>query len=209
MSPNTEDPFAAYYFEHEQQELCGQAVSAITEEFVDNYPSVVDRFFTRYYYIKPGNDAAPYQVLFHSNRICLICLAPQHPAFKSKITELNFDIGNADRSKNAVKGKGKKGGMALQADSTLALLSTEDGKVYKVPSCIRGKLIEVNMEMSQKPERLNTAPEGEGFLAIVLPKPEHCDEIKASLLNQQQYEEYLTKMSCKMEENKDANAVES
>lgn len=185
------DPLAEYYFQHEPQTICGQEVTAIIDEYVDNYPSVVDRFFTRYYYIKKsGSDKSPYQVLFHSNRICLISLAPEHPAYSNGIASLNFDIGQTDRAKNTVKGKGKKGGMVLQHDSTLALLTTKSGEVYKIPSCVRSKLVEVNTTYSENPESLLTAEEGANYIAIVLPKPEHCEDIKASLMTQEQYDEY-------------------
>uniref|UniRef100_A0A1I8NMG3 Protein Abitram n=1 Tax=Stomoxys calcitrans TaxID=35570 RepID=A0A1I8NMG3_STOCA len=187
------DPLADYYFQHEPQIICGEDVKSITDEYVDDYPSVVDRFFTRYYYIKKGGDQSPYQVLFHSNRICLICLAPEHPAFSKGIASINFDIGQTDRAKNTVKGKGKKGGMVLQHDSTLALLTTKTGDVYKIPSCVRSKLVEVNTKYAEDPESLITAEEGAGYFAIVLPKPEHCEEIKASLMNQEQYDEYMKK----------------
>lgn len=185
------DPLVEFYFQPEPQIICGQEVKPITDEFVENLPSVVDRFFTRYYFIKKGADQAPYMVLFHSNRICLICLAPEHPALQNGIMSINFDIGQMDRSKNTVKGKGKKGGMILQADSTLALLQSKTGEVYKVPSCVRSKLVEVNTGVAEHPELLANLPEGEGYFAIVLPKPEHCEEIKASLMTQQQYDEYL------------------
>lgn len=185
------DPLSEYYFQQEPQTICGQEVKPITEDYADDYPSVVDRFFTRYYYIKKsGSDQSPYQVLFHSNRICLICLAPEHPAFTKGIASINFDIGQTDRAKNTVKGKGKKGGMVLQHDSTLALLTAKSGEVYKIPSCVRSKLVEVNTKYSQDPESLLTAEEGAGYFAIVLPKPEHCEDIKSSLMTQEQYDEY-------------------
>ncbi|KAM7362278.1 protein Abitram [Cochliomyia hominivorax] len=194
------DPLAEYYFQEETQNICGQDVKPITDEFIENFPSVVDRFFTRYYYIKKGADQAPYKVLFHSNRICLICLASDHPALENGIGSINFDIGQMDRSKNTVKGKGKKGGMILQADSTLALLTSKTGEVYKVPSCVRSKLVEVNTSISENPDLLANLPEGEGYFAIVLPKPEHCDEIKASLMTQQQYDEYQQTLKTNNEE---------
>ncbi|SPP80808.1 protein Abitram [Drosophila guanche] len=185
----TADPLESFYFEHEeQQRICGQPVSPITDGFDPNYPSVVDRFFTRYYYIRAN---AAYQVLYHSNRICLICLAPTHPALAQGIATLSFDVGNVDRSQNVVKGKGKKGGMILQADSTLALLTTETGQTYKIPSCIRGKLVEVNAALVAEPKLLEQLPEGAGYFAILLPKIENCDLIKEKLLTQEQYEEYL------------------
>ncbi|XP_017117218.1 protein Abitram [Drosophila elegans] len=188
MSVQSEDPLDPFYFEHEEQVICGQSVSPITDGYQEDYPSVVDRFFTRYYYFK---GEVPYQVLYHSNRICLICLAPDHPGPGQGISSVNFDIGNVDRSQNVVKGKGKKGGMILQPESTLALLTTESGETYKVPSCIRGKLVEVNTALVEEPKLLEQLPEGAGFFAILLPKIENCDAIKASLLTQEQYEARL------------------
>jgi len=188
MSVLSEDPLEPFYFEHEEQEICGKLVTPITDGFQEDYPTVVDRFFTRYYYFK---GEVPYQVLYHSNRICLICLASDHPALSQGISSVNFDIGNVDRSQNVVKGKGKKGGMILQAESTLALLTTESGETYKVPSCIRGKLVEVNTALVEEPKLLEQLPEGAGYFAILLPKIENCDAIKASLLTQEQFEERL------------------
>lgn len=185
-----EDPFAPYYFQHEEQKICGEPVSPITDCYDPNYPSVVDRFFTRYYYIKGG---APYQVLYHSNRICLICLAPSHPAYNEGIASVSYDVGNMDRSQNVVKGKAKKGGMILQADTTLALLTTETGTVYKIPSCIRGKLVEVNTALQTDAKQLHQAAEGAGYFGILLPKIENCNDIISNLLTQQQYEEQLKK----------------
>ncbi|GBP03880.1 FAM206 family protein CG9288 [Eumeta japonica] len=79
--------------------------------------------------------------------------------------------------------------MILQADSTLALLTSKTGEVYKVPSCVRSKLVEVNTSITEYPELLENLPEGEGYFAIVLPKPEHCDEIKVTM-TQEKYDEY-------------------
>lgn len=189
MPTEPEDPLEPYYYNHVPEIIGGINIPSITEEWVENYPSVVDRFFTRYYYIKETSEPAPYQVLFHSNRVCLICLAPEHPAIKDGIKSFTFDIGNTDRSKNTVKGKGKKGGMVLQHDSTLAILTTEQNKTYKIPSCVRSKLVEVNTAWVEEPKRLETAAEGEGYVAIVLPKPEDCENIKRSLLTRAQYNE--------------------
>ncbi|XP_067632501.1 protein Abitram-like [Eurosta solidaginis] len=202
MLPET-DPLLSYYYKHEQQSIGGIEVPSITEDWVENHPSVVDRFFTRYYYIKEGNDPAPYQILFHSNRICLICLASEHPAIKMGIKSLTFDIGNTDRSKNTVKGKGKKGGMVLQHDSTLAILTTEQGKTYRIPSCVQSKLIEVNALWVDEPKRLESVAEGEGYIAIVLLKPDDCEAIKRSLLTQEQYNEKWSELK-----NAEAKSVE-
>ena len=176
-----------YYNEPNDEIIAGHSVCPIENEHIDIFPSVVDRFFTRYYHIKPGRPKEVYMVLFHSNRVCLICLAPCHPILSQNLNDIkiSYNIGNSDRSANKVKGKGKKGGMALQPDSTLAIL-TSDNVNYKVPSCIRSKLIEVNDKLPNKPELLGQ--EGDGYLAIVLPKPENCEDIKTSLLTQEQFD---------------------
>lgn len=183
------DPLEEFYFQHVKEEICGLPVPPITDDYIEENPSIVDRYFTRYYFIKPGAKREPYLVLFHSNRVCLICLAPEHPVFKSGIAGISFDIGNMDRSQNQVSGKGKKGGMALQKDSTLAIITGHDGETYKVPSCIKGKLIEVNPRIVKSPELM--AAIGDGYLAIVLPKPEHCDEIKKQLMTEEEYRSHL------------------
>lgn len=185
-----EDPLTPYYFEPEDGD-----VPPITADYQEPFPSMVERFFIRYYYIKKCSKMTPYQVLFHSNRICLICLAPEHPALKAGVKSVNFDIGQSNRSENTVKGKGKKGGMILQADSTLALITDFNGEVYKVTACIRSKLIEVHAKLQDNPELLSSKlEEGAGYIAIVLPKIELCDEIKASLLTEAEYkEQYLLK----------------
>lgn len=183
-----EEDLSAYYFDDKEEMIDDIRIPPITEDYVENYPSVVDRFFTRYYYKKLGssdNTDEYYLVLFHSNRVCLICLPPEHPAFKIGIEKISYNIGNTDRSQNHVRGKGKKGGMILQDDSTLALITCKDNTIYKVPSCIRGKLIEVNERIVENPEILSK--EGDGYLAIVLPKPEHCDQIKENLISNSQY----------------------
>ncbi|XP_055678888.1 protein Abitram [Lutzomyia longipalpis] len=162
-------------------------VSDIADEFdpEKKYPSVVDRFFTRYYYIRPDRQDEDHMVLLHSNRICLMCLAPGHVAFEKGITSVTYDIGNYDRSKNAVSGKRKKGGMHLQPGTALALVTCSDGSEYKVVSGITGKLIEVNQRIVDDPSRMGS--EGEGYVAIVLSKIEKIEGIKTSLLTEEQY----------------------
>lgn len=167
------------------------------------HPSVVDRFFTRYYQVLPDK-LEDHLVLYHSNRICLVGLAKSHIAFKKGIESIRYDIGNCDRGKNAVKGKGKKGGMPLQPNSTIAIVKCTDGTEYRVQSCITGKLIEVNKRLLDNVDLLGV--EGMGHVAIVLPKPEHCADIKESLFTQLQYNMLRTTTSSATE-NKDGKFI--
>lgn len=162
------------------QIIGGQSVPSIENDYMLDYPSIVDRFFKRYHYIHPAKQTEPHLVLFHSNRICLIGLASSHEAFTRGIKSVSFEVGKIDRSLNQVSGKKKSGGMIVQADSTLALVTCNDGSVFKVRGCVQGKLVEVNQRIVQDVELLRT--EGYGYVAIVMPKPEQCESIKEKLL---------------------------
>lgn len=74
-----------------------------------------------------------------------------------------------------------------QAQSALAVLTCNDGTEYKVYGCFNAKLMEVNTRLVDKPELLAT--EGDGFVAVALPKMENIDAIKAALLTAEQYAE--------------------
>lgn len=175
-----------YYLAEEPQIICGETIRSIVEDFVEDYPSTVDRFFTRYYYVHPGKKDEPHQVLFHSNRICLVGLAPEHVAFQKGIQSITFEVGKIDRGENQVSGKKKSGGMILQMDSTLALVTCEDGSVYKVRGCIQGKLVEVNKRVVENMSLLRE--EGDGYVAVVMPKPEQCEAIKGKLMSREEYD---------------------
>lgn len=174
-----------YFFEEPPHIICGLTVPSIVNDFNGDCPSVVDRFFGKYYYRLPNTDDEDHLILFHSNRVCLVGLAPSHIALQKGITSVNYKIGNVDRSQNVCSGKGKKGAMNLQPTSALAILSCRDGSEYKVLSCVTAKLIEVNGHIAERPELL--AMPGDGYVAICLPKPENSEAIKAGLLSVDQY----------------------
>ncbi|XP_050071249.1 protein Abitram [Anopheles maculipalpis] len=176
-----------YWYEEESQEICGIKVPSILNDFIANQPPLVDRFYTKLYYVPPNKPDEPQQILFHSNRICLVGLAKKHVAFTKGIRSVSFEVGKFDRSENKVSGRKKSGGMILQADSTLALVTCVDDSVYKVRSCVQGKLVEVNDRVVEDPVLMRIS--GEGFVAIVMPKIEHCDALKERLLGEEAYHE--------------------
>lgn len=153
------------------------------------YKSVTDRYFSRRYCVNVKNeDKNDHLLLFHSNRICLVTLAPSHPLFKSSSDFIvDYQIGNIDRSKNAVKGKGKKGGQLLDSSSILCKILLKDGTEYKVSSCINGKLIEVNEMLSVNPSLLRTHPDSDGYIAVILSNIATSDSRKDELLTEEQY----------------------
>jgi glycine cleavage system H lipoate-binding protein len=174
-----------YYLNEDEY---NEKVPSITTFYSGEYPSVVDRYFTRFYHPKRSSDGSENEdhiVLYHSNRLCLIGLARSHVAFSKGIVSMTYNIGNCDRSQNQVKGKHKKGGMNLQPQTTLAIVNCKDGSEYKVVSCITGKLIEVNDRIENDLDKL--AIEGAGYVAVVLIKPENCEKIKNSLVTEESY----------------------
>lgn len=167
-----------------------EGVPSIITFYNGEYPSVVDRYFTRFYYTKTsldGSENEDHLVLFHSNRLALIGLAKSHIAFSKGITGISYNIGNCDRSLNhkALKGKHKKGGMNLQPSTALAIVTCKDGSEYKVVSGITGKLIEVNDRLETDLEKLSV--EGTGYIAVILCKPELCEKIKSTLVSESDY----------------------
>lgn len=176
---------SAYYYKTNPEIICGQEVSSIIESFNADHPSVVERFFSKHYYCRDDIVTEMHTILHHSNRICLIGFDKSHVAVQKGIQSINFDIGNCDRSKNQVSGKGKHGAMNLQPLSTLAIVTCVDGTEYKVLSTITGKLIEVNERLLTKPDLIGV--DGYGYVAVVLPKIEKCNEIISHLLTEEQY----------------------
>lgn len=180
-----------FYFEPVSEVICDVPVPPITAFLVESHPSAVDRFFTRYYFCREDSADEWHNVLVHSNRICLIGLDASHPAVKKGVKSINFDIGNCDRSKNQVSGKSKRGGMNLQPTSTLAIVTCLDGIEYKVISTITGKLIEVNENLVGNPQLIGV--EGNGYIAVVLPKIDKCSDNISSLLTEDQFKEKIIK----------------
>ncbi|XP_070507634.1 protein Abitram [Chironomus tepperi] len=151
------------------------------------FPSVVDRYFTRFYCKRTSEngDNEDHLILFHTNGVCLVSIAKSHIAFKKGIESINYDIGNCDRSQNQVKGKHKKGAMNLQKNTTIAIIKTVDGTEYKVFSCVGGKLLEVNERLHDDMKKLEH--EGHGYIAVVLPKISNIGKEKESLVNETEY----------------------
>lgn len=182
-----------YYFNEEKTLFDGIECPSILCDFDANFPSPVDRYFSRFYYRKSDTVNEDHQILIHSNRICLIGLAPSHIAFVKGIKSVDFNIGNIDRRKNHCSGKGKKGAMNLQPTSALAIVTCNDDTQYKIVSCITGKLTEVNERLTESPQLLTQ--EGDGYVAICLPKIDKAEDIKQTLISEESYKQLSSELS--------------
>lgn len=111
-------------------------------------------------------------ILVHSNRLCVVTIAPTHPilAGNLEIESINFEsVGHKSRLTNKVSGKFKKGGQRLKEKSLICVVRTCDGQEHLIHSCISGTLIEVNERLIEEPSLLQLKPWSDGYIAVILP----------------------------------------
>ncbi|XP_053189845.1 protein Abitram [Scomber japonicus] len=164
-----------------------------------NAPSVIDRYYTRWYRADmKGNPCEDHCILQHSNRLCVITLAETHPVLQNgrTIKNINYQISNAcSRLNNKVSGKSKRGGQFLTDFAPLCRITCTDETEYTVYSCIRGRLLEVNESILERPALLLEKPSTEGYIAVILPKFEESKSITENLLTREQFESVVSKRS--------------
>ncbi|XP_045778892.1 protein Abitram [Maniola jurtina] len=153
------------------------------------YKSFTDRYFSKRYILNvKGIENNDIMLMFHSNRVTLLCLAPSHFFFKKKDKyTLNFNTGKVDRLSNQVKGKGKKGGQALYPDSVICKVEWNDNTAFNIPCGMKGTLVEINENLVKNPELLREAPDSDGFIAIMLSSITITDATKNELLTCEEY----------------------
>lgn len=166
--------------------------SLTSDQLQSRYTDVSDRYYEHKYCleISPEIRDVHQRVSFHSNRICMISLAEHHPiiANRKRVSKIDCSIDEkTDRLKNAASGKGKRGAQKLEAGSLLCSLECDDGTVYPVYSCVKGKLIEMNESLLKQPHLLVEKPVSEGFIALLLPVLNTFDQMKSSMLSCEEY----------------------
>ena len=110
--------------------------NSISSTNPEDYKTVTERYYTKFYSLDEDRSRChDILVLNHSNKICLITLAPSHPVLANnlKIARVNFEVSKkVDRKSNKTTGKSKKGGQLLETTSILAIVETESGESYPV-----------------------------------------------------------------------------
>lgn len=143
---------------------------------------VNERYFTKYFTPKgcvvgvEGSKPLDQCVLYHSNKICVVCIAPSHPIVTDdsiEIESIDFHNGSFDLSKNKVYGKRKRGGHRLLPESALCQVQCKGDVKFIFRSCVKGYLVEVNDRLQANTNLLKTKPLSEGYLAILTQKLSH------------------------------------
>ncbi|PSS31227.1 Protein Simiate like [Actinidia chinensis var. chinensis] len=150
--------------------------------------SAVETNFVPYFapdFIKTGHDQYVYR---HANGLCVIGLAPTHLAFKDDggVTAVDFNVGKSDRSGIKVTGKRKKNAQHFASNTALCKVCTKDTS-YIVRCCVKGSLLEVNDMLITQPGLLNSAADREGYIAIIMPKPDDWLKAKSLLVGADEY----------------------
>jgi len=163
-------------------------------QYSGHFSTVTNRYFTPYYKMdvqSPGDNMC---IWIHSNRICMLALAPSHVILQDNkdIKKLDFRVSDKlDRSLNKVSGKGKHGAQPLQTNSNICTISCLDGQTYVIKCCMIGKLVEVNEILLENPQLLKEPLHKGGYLAIILPNIKLLESLKKSLLTHDQYTELI------------------
>lgn len=126
-------------------------------------------------------------IMFHSNRVCLITIAPTHPVITDDKTivkvEHTFEgYEKIDRLSSQPIGKSKKGGQKLQKNSPICAIVCSDDSKYVITACLGSRLIEINQLICSKPNLLKQRPLSQGFIAIIQPNDwKRMAEVRDSL----------------------------
>lgn len=138
-----------------------------------NYPSVVERYYKRMYALdvmgKPNEDIC---LMFHSNRVCVITLAPSHPIVleNKSVKQVDYQITEkVNRLDNKVSGKTKRGGQFLTYESPLCRVTCDDNRMFVIRAGFNGRLLEVNENLHSTPQLLVNKYETNGYIAIAIP----------------------------------------
>lgn len=159
---------------------------------VETFPNVIERYYTLRYNIDVGEPGNDHRILFHSNKLCIITLAPSHPILRSRktISRLNFQISkNVNRLSNKMSGKMKRGAQLLQSSSALCFIECSDDTKYTVFANVPGKLIEINENLDKQPQMID--PLGKGYIAIVLADHNISNNLRNTFFTADQYNEAI------------------
>ncbi|XP_076327465.1 protein Abitram [Tachypleus tridentatus] len=161
---------------------------------VDFFPCIWERYYTPYFVVDQSN-SGDQCILFHSNGICVITIAPSHPLFtkEKEIDSIDFQ----SRLNNQVFGRWKKGGQFMKPESTLCLIKCKDGTQFTMYSRVQGTLIEINKSLIDNPSLLVKKPWSDGYIAVILPPLHKSENQKKNLLSLENYQKLeKMKISC-------------
>uniref|UniRef100_A0A8C7ZUD9 Protein Abitram n=1 Tax=Oryzias sinensis TaxID=183150 RepID=A0A8C7ZUD9_9TELE len=153
-------------------------------------PSIIDRYYTRWY--RAGKkvliNLCPLIFLFHwiSNMF-------KYFGLKNKQLFLYYRYEGATVRGPLYSPAFKQGGQFLTDFAPLCRITCTDETKYTIYSCIRGRLLEVNENILERPNLLLEKPSTEGYIAVILPKFEESKSVTENLLSRKEFERIVSK----------------
>jgi len=182
---------------------CGEPHFAPTSSAFEELPALsastitpltyVQRYYTRLFLPDGGVPSCRGQdhyVHLQSNRVCIVGVAPAHPAARAGSRVVAVDFSDALR-KLAVSGKRKRGSVAVEPGYPLARVRLADGRSYVVRACLSARVLEVNRRLETEPGLLGALPETAGFVAILELQLAKVVAARATLLSEARYAQLL------------------
>jgi hypothetical protein len=119
----------------------------------------------------------------------VVGLAATHPlrALRKQVTLVDYNVTKQSRLNNKVLGKAKRGGLWMEPASPLCDVTCADGSKYRLYSCVRGHLLEINERLVTHPELLVSRTNSEGYLGIINPKHLEQESVADKLLDEAAY----------------------
>jgi hypothetical protein len=144
-----------------------------------HYLSYLERYFTKYYMLDVRTPFSDHLIMLHSNKVAVCAVAPSHPVLdskKHKITRVEF----IQQVNEEMRGKHKHFANNVNVNQPICkifcdVLPSEDSNesstvTFVICSCLNAKLIETNERLLTNPELVQTKPDTEGYIAILMPK---------------------------------------
>jgi hypothetical protein len=150
------------------------------------YPTVIERYFTKFYSVyvhnEPGNDTL---ILVHSNRVCVLMLSDRHPIIAQSLPiESIQSLAGINQS---MSGKSKRGADYVQPNKLLYRIRCLNGSIFTICASIKGRLVELNDALITTPQLLQRWPQGDGYLAILIPSLKDGEHNIKALMTEQEY----------------------
>eukprot|EP01137_Pigoraptor_chileana_P030396 Opistho-2@16898 len=154
-------------------------------------PSVIERYYEQFYAVgvkgKEGND---FYIHLHTNRLCVIGLAPSHPIVQGQlaIKEVVFD---RKKKKQQDRAPGEKKVIVnVFPDSVLCDIVCDNGLVFPVYAVLPGELMDKNAGLLTNPQLITSKTSTDGYIGIVAPKAADLRKETASFLSPADYERW-------------------
>lgn len=152
------------------------------------HPSVIERYYKRYFDKREDRPDEDVCVLVHSNKMCIVTITPEHKALKSgPIKSIRYIVETGGKKVGDVHGKRKLQAIKTRAGMPLCEIISGDGTPYIIKCPVRGKLCELNEKFDNDLTIFDNMPETNGYLAIILHYFCNDKDVCSYLLTEEQY----------------------